>query len=243
MYLQFYIRSIFSSPSCVYLTDQAPIYSSFNHTIGILAGFMGKGWECVEAMSAASPEDVKGIIDDYECVGTLELAQTLFSVATAIQTKHDGLVPQTKQGLQGIGVEEPVLSLMMQQVYGSSELIVSLHTRRTLVALDMVDWEESAAEKSAVKMAKLTTEKVRKSLRTWLPKGESANFHDTMDSIGTLLSARKAGDWGRIQSAIQSHFSAKEKDALLGMIEAICQFYKATKGRGKKKSVGAPEEF
>lgn len=205
--------------------------------------FMEKGWESVEVITAASIEDVKLIIDDFEFGNTLELAQTLLEVATAIETDHEGVVPQSKEGLKSIRVEEPVSSLLMQQAYASSELVVSLHTRKVLVALDMVDWEEAGTDqKSEVKMAKLTTDKIRKSLRTWLPKGESVNFHDTMDSIGNLLASRNIGDWGRINSAIASHFSTKDKDTLVGMVQAISQFYKATKGRGKKKSSGAPED-
>jgi endonuclease III len=205
---------------------------------------MTMGWESVEEMSYASANDVKVIIDDFEQDNTLELAQTLLDVATAIQNNHEGVVPQTKEGLKAIGVEEPVSSLLMQQVYASSELVVSLHTRKILVALDMVDWEEVGVEnKSEVKMSKVTAEKVRRSVRTWLPKGEAAKFHDTLDSIGNLVASKNLGDWGKIQHVISIDFSLKARETLVGMTQAIFQFYKATKTRRTKKSSQDMEDF
>jgi hypothetical protein len=208
-------------------------------------GFMEKGWESAKVMSEASAEDVRMIIDDFECDQdrSLEVAKTLLAVATVIQDDHDGIVPQTKEGLKSI-VEEPLLSLLMQQVYASSELVISLHTRKILVALDMMDWEEFGAKmKSEVLMGKVSPEKVRKGLRTWLPKGEGVHFHDTMDSIGSLISARSKGDWGKIEKVIASHFSTKDKDALTNMTNAIHQFCKATRGsRGKKKTSAATQD-
>ena len=101
----------------------------------------------------------------------------------------------------------------MQHVYASSELVITLDTRKVVVALDMVDWEEFGAKtKSAVLMSKVLEGKVRKSLRTWLPKGDGVHFHDTMDSIGRLVSARTLGDWGKIEKIIASHFSTKDKE-------------------------------
>jgi endonuclease III len=186
-------------------------------------------------MSSVSVTDVDNIIKDFECENTLGVARKLLAVATALYTHHEGLVPQTKEGLKSIGVEEPVTSLLMQQVYGSSELVVSLHARKILVALDMVDWEEAGTNnKSDVKMVKLTPEKVAKSLRTWLPKGESVNFHSIMDSIGNLLSARSIGQWGMITDAISRHFSTKDKEALVSMTNTISQFFKATKQKKKR---------
>jgi hypothetical protein len=99
----------------------------------------------------------------------------------------------------------------------------------------MVDWEEAGTNnKSDVKMVKLTPEKVAKSLRTWLPKGESVNFHSIMDSIGNLLSARSIGQWGMITDAISRHFSTKDKEALVSMTNTISQFFKATKQKKKR---------
>jgi hypothetical protein len=67
-----------------------------------------------------------------------------------------------------------------------------------------------------------------------LPQGELVNFHDTMDSIGNLLSARTLGQWEMIINAFSSHFSTKDKDSLVNMMEAMSQFFKATKTRKKK---------
>jgi endonuclease III len=230
----------------MYLTSQAHFASSFHHTIGILTGFMNKGWESAELLSAASVVEVDSVLSDFESnqKRNLEVAETLLTVAAEIQNNHGGVVPQTKEALKSIGLEEPLVSLLMQQAYAQSELVISLDTRKVLVALDMVDWEEFGAKsKSEVKMGKVTPQKVRRSLRTWLPKGEGVHFHDTMDSIGSLISARNVGGWGKIEKVISSHFSTKDKDALSGIIQAICQFSKATRSkRGKKQKVIEDEE-
>lgn len=137
-----------------------------------------------------------------------------------------------------LGIKDPVASLVMCNAFASTELVVSLHARKILTALDMVDWEEAGVEKkSDVKMTKLPVEKVKRSLHTWIPRGEKARFHDTMDGVGSVLSARCQGDWGKIKVAIQTHACAKDKDAMLKMTERICQFYKATRSGGRSKKI------
>ena len=102
------------------------------------------------------------------------------------------------------------------------------------MALDMIDWEDLGVNaKADVKMAKLNGMKVKRSLLTWLPKGEAASFHDTMHSLGTLLSSKTHGEWGKVKAAISRHFVPKEKEALFKMIESIRQFYKATTSGGR----------
>jgi hypothetical protein len=216
-------------------SDQSHFASSFDDTIAVLMAFIGQGWHSVEVMAEVSRKGVLDVIDDFEVQDCDGLASTLLEIAKAIvKDPHHGFVPQTKAGLRSVGLEEPLISLLLQQAYASSELVISPNTRKVLVALDMVDWEEFGSTKSQVKMGKVTPEKVQKGLRSWLPKGEGMHFHDTMDSIGGLIIARSSGDWGKLEKVLTSHFAHKEKEALLEMANSIFQLSKTTRASPKK---------
>ena len=124
---------------------------------------------------------------------------------------------------------------MMSHVFGCTQIVVSLHARKILVALDLYDWEESGAKaKTEVKMVHIPPGYVYNSLKTWIPKGEGREFHDVMDALGTIFSTTESGLWGRIKTAY-SHLSPNDKKMVTKMTESIIQFCKATKkgGRGK----------
>lgn len=169
--------------------------------------------------------------DDKNLVGA-----AIFAVCSRLHNDLGDQVPQTKAGLIALDLDEAVASLLMQHVFGSSELVIGLHARKILTALDMLDWEETEIEeKKDVKMAKLPPDRVRKSLKTWLPMGQALEFHDTMDSLGALLAAPPIGYWGRIKSTINTNFAPKDKALLHDMTESISQFYTATKGRKRAR--------
>lgn len=215
--------------------------SSFDDAICVILGFIETGWHSAHEFSGATQNEVVKLFAEFEMHESIThgLADTLLEVANKICNDHAGLVPQSKEDLKSIGLKEPLVSLFMQHVYASSELVITLDTRKVVVALDMVDWEEFGAKtKSAVLMGKVNEGKVRRSLRTWLPKGDGVHFHDTMDSIGRLVSARTIGDWGKIEKIIASHFSTKDKEALIGMLQSIHQFSKVTRAKGGKKKRG-----
>ena len=149
----------------LYLTSQAHFASSFNDAIIVILGFIETGWHSAHEFSGATLNEVVKLFDDFEMHESIThgLADTLLEVANKICNSHAGLVPQSKEGLKSIGLNEPLVSLLMQHVYASSELVITLDTRKVVVALDMVDWEEFGAKtKSAVLMSKVTPEKVRK---------------------------------------------------------------------------------
>jgi hypothetical protein len=130
-----------------------------------------------------------------------------------------------------------VAALLMQQVFGSTELVVGLHARKLVCALDMYDWEESGATtKEAIKMSKIPAERFKKSLATWLPKGERRAFQDTMEALGSVLGENRVGMFGKMQGIIIRHNATKNKKQMTDMVEKIIQFYKVTKSGGKRRS-------
>lgn len=161
-------------------------------------------------------------------------AAILFDIAKKVAA-NEGAVPQTLKELKAMNVDDTVAALLMQDVFCSTDVVVGLHGRKIVTALDMFDWEEIAKEKVDIKMAKINPSAVKKSLKTWIPRGEAGDFHGIMESLGVVLARDAKGDWGRVKSCITKHFAPKEKKDLTGWVEAIVQFYKATKRRRSTK--------
>jgi len=185
--------------------------------------------ESMANSSALELQDIIGRHDDKNLVG-----ETIFVVATELK-KVGSLVPYEKEGLKAIKVDDTVAALLMQQVFGSTELVVGLHARKIVTALDMFDWEETGVTKKGdVKMVKITAERVKKSLKQWMPKGEGRSFHDVMDSLGALIGSDDRGTWGKVKKTISLHFSPKDKKDLDEILLTITQFYKVTKSRRRK---------
>lgn len=164
---------------------------------------------------------------DDEELGTtiLELSQKL------VAPPFNGVVPSSKEALLTL-VDEMVVSLMMTQAFHSNEIVVGLHARKILTALDMYDWESTeTTNKADVKMKAIPAGHVQKSLQTWIPKGSGREFHDVMESLGAALDCMKQGSWGTIQTVINSQFPTKHKHHVKDMVNTIIQFYKATKSK------------
>lgn len=203
---------------------------------------MQAGLDSSGSFAAATAHTIQNIINhaasNHE--GTLNLVDgtgaSIRSIAVELEKEpHNGAVPTTKNGLLAAGVDAAVASLLMSHVFGSTDVVVGLHARKILTALDMYDWEECGVkEKTDVKMVNIPAGLVKKSLKTWLPKGEGRDFCDLMDAIGGLLQHPPPGAWGKITKCINRVFAPKEKASLLEMVENICQFYKATRGGSKK---------
>ena len=179
-------------------------------------------------MAAISVEEVQQIIHGED--DSNEIGAEIHRLATELDAL-DGQVPTTKEQLKGLGLSDYIVALLLNHVFGSAELLIGMHARKILTALDMVDWEgmSGAKKKSDVKMTQISDSRVANSLMTWLPRGEKGLFHDTMTSIGNLISCQKKGDWGRIRTSVNKHFATKEKETLLAMLEKINQFYKSTR--------------
>lgn len=105
------------------------------------------------------------------------------------------------------------------------------------VALDFIDWEDTAKEgeeilKQDVKMEFVTEKHVQKSLATWLPKGEQGAIQDAMDILGGLFGTDAPGFCGKFDTFISKHFSAKDKKKLKDMYNTVSQFYRSVRAGG-----------
>ena len=184
-----------------------------------------------EEMSAAN---VQELLEHMEGQPSEDLVTRIRQFGDSINTR-EGAFPCTLVELEEEGVDNIVARLVMQHVDGSNELVISLHCRKIVCALDMFDWEESgASKKDDIKMAKTSAKAVRNSLMTWLPRGEGRHFQEAVDGPGQAFATKKIGFWGKTKSTINKHYSPKDKKTLVGMLEDISRFYQATKSGGRK---------
>ncbi|CAB9504958.1 unknown protein [Seminavis robusta] len=205
--------------------------SSSDDAIAAVLAFLGQGLVSPDDFAAATVQSLKKILDDYDING--KAAATLKSIGTDLVANFEGSVPFKRADLSSI-CDDTVTSLLMSHVFGSTDTVVGLHTRKILTALDMVDWEESGtSEKAEIKMVDLPPALVKRSLKTWLPKGEGSALHDKMDSLGRILGNLRQGTWGKVTRVLNSNLSPKEKKAATEMVLSISQFYKATRPGGR----------
>ena len=135
------------------------------------------------------------------------------------------------------GLEDTLARYVTQGVFGSTELVVGLHLRKLVCALDLFDWEESGAKaKNELKMSKIPGIHVRKSLSVWMPPGQGRAFQDAMEALGEALGSIKQGFWGKLDRVIKRHYNAADKKLLMDMVTSVTQFYKVTKKGGRRKA-------
>jgi hypothetical protein len=176
---------------------------------------------------------------------TGQVSTVIHDVATVLKDEFDGKVPLGSVAeLEPLKLVPNVVSLLSTHIYGIPDLVVGLHARKIVTALDMVDWEESGtAKKSEVKMKDIQASHVQKSLLTWVPPGHKSSFHDLMESLGPVLSDRSSGAWGKLKGCVEGNFKGKDKQELIYIIETVYAFYVATSGgTGTRRSRATSRE-
>ena len=194
----------------------------------VLLGLTQRKWVSPATMANVTVQQLQEVISKHH---TGEgMAQTIVTLVGKLNAPpFSGQVPQTKTPLLQL-VCDHTASLLMAQVFASTELVIGLHTRKIVCALDLYDWEESGTtSKSDVKMTSIPTAHVRKSLKTWMPKGIGRDLNHVMDSLGAIIGEKQQGEWGKVKSTINNSFPSKEKQNVLDMVLSISQFYHATK--------------
>ena len=182
----------------------------------------------------SSADAVQAIID--ACDESNEEGSTLFDIASNLVNIPGQQVPTTRNDLKAIGLDDCVAQMLMVHVFGSTEIIVSLHARKIVTALDLFDWEETGAKsKMECKMVNVQAERVKRSTAVWIPKGDAVLFNDVMDSLGNLLGPDARGTWGKIDEVIKKHFAYNDKKDLEEWALEIIRFYKVARAGGRKK--------
>lgn len=212
--------------------------SDFSQVITILIRFIDDElWVCEQMIETSAQDKMCDIInDETETDNGRMIARELESIAESLQEKHDGIVPNNKKDLLALfSTDDTTARLLLQQVFGSTELVIGLRARKICTALDMFDWEETGiSQKTDLKMVKISAASIKRSLKTWMPKGTGSEFHDVIDTLGSFMAADRRGDWGKCCKHMSHHFSSKDKAILEDMYLSIMRFHKATKARKKK---------
>jgi hypothetical protein len=114
----------------------------------------------------------------------------------------------------------------MTQVFASTELVIGLHARKIVCALDMFDWEESGAKgKRDINISSILSNHVGNSLKTWMPKGSGNNFYLMMNALGTIIGDNKQGNQAAVKTMVESSFPSKDKQHVLDLMKSIRRFY------------------
>jgi endonuclease III len=197
-----------------------------------------------QAVVAHGVDEIKSIIAEWadeKAVGVVGAA--ICDVADTLLTPaYGGVVPRTRDKLEALKLSPVVLGLLLSHAFAMPEVVVGLHARKIVTALDMVDWEEAGTTmKTKVKMTDLPPSHVKKSLLTWLPPGQRGSFHDLMETVGTIVSDKTCGAWGKLKTCINGAFTAKDKKAITALVVTISQMYRT--GRKRRDSPEDPEEL
>jgi len=188
-----------------------------------------------EQISQKTVADVQAVVSEVDTTG--KIAKAIHDVSTNLSVeKFGGIVPCDASELKELKIDETVMGLLLNHVFGETDLVIGLNTRKLMVALDLFDWEESGAEERVdVKMAKVPHNYVRASLLTWIPQGETRHFQELMEQLSSAIGDCKSGFWGSLIKSLKKHFAPKEKDLLQKMAEKVSQFHKATRVGAAKK--------
>jgi hypothetical protein len=193
------------------------------------------GLTSLEEIAGSTVVDVQAIINDTD---TTNLAgATIHALATEVMKEPDSdIIPASRKALIAIKVDEHVACLLMSQVFGLTEVVIGLHAHKTVCALDVFDWEENGvAMKQDLKMAKVMASQVKRSLMTWVMKGEGRNFQQTLEAPGENTGRNVVGFWGVTTKVINQCFSPKDKKLLIDTTTRIAQFHKSTQSGAKRK--------
>jgi len=106
-----------------------------------------------EQISQKTVADVPAVLNDVDPVG--KVAKAIHNVSTNLSVEKLGwIVPCEASELKELKMDETVMGLLLNQVFGETELVIGLNARKLMVALDLFDWEESGTEERVdVKMA------------------------------------------------------------------------------------------
>ena len=183
----------------------------------------------IPTLAAATREQLIDYIPKNHGFDADAFADSILAVATSFNASEEDF-PTTLEGLLELDVDDYAAQTLMQQVFGSTDIVVGKHTRKFVCALDFFDWEGCGVKsKKEIRMKHVSARSVKASLETWLPRGQRMKFQDTVENLTGAIARSRQGFWGRLQGCINSHFSPKEKPQIKAIVIKILQYYVATK--------------
>lgn len=200
----------------------------------ILIGLNDKGLLKIDQMADA---DIKTIQEVVEGVKENYGFEWMQAAAKNIQSKHHGIVPSSRDELLALTdtMTEASASLVLQQAFGFSALpVIDNDCRKVMVALGMADLTEFLNKKGRLELGKATTDKLQKSLKTWLPLDEYSSFHCTLKGFAQVvcmhqtISVRK--EHAKILKRAYNKFPEDQQTDLWELIHLVATQFKNVKG-------------
>jgi hypothetical protein len=202
--------------------------SHMDDVVGIVLSLLEKNLMTIAEILGSTKQVLKdaikgsgGLEDEDE--DAAKAATEIYNIAGNMNAEENFSFPTTLEGLVNYGVDDTVARMMlMQQVFGSTELVIGLNTWKVVCVLDMFDWEASGVkQKGDIKMKNITAGHVRLSVLSWLPKGSAWEFQESMEALGEIIGRNKLSLWGKLISIIGKNFSPKEKKIVTAMAKDI----------------------
>ena len=218
-------------------TNDFALQSGFKDVVSILLNFIEKGFYRVEQISEATFTALEAAIkgDKNKFHAEEKVVEDLISISKTLYAQDP--YPYTVEDFVRCGLDDSVARKLMQDVFGSTEIVIGLNIRKVVVAIDLIDWEgiNGVERRSEMKSKDVTPAYVKRSILTWLPAGTGMPFQDAVERIGAAIGKNTVGFWGKMQTVINKHFKPSEKEVLNSMADAILRYYKASKCGARKQ--------
>ena len=180
----------------------------------------------IAAMAAATEDEVKGIVGEHS---KLIDASWMIPLAREIMAVHCGVTPVTHPALRRLESVKAVLSedaiiLLFQDMGCSSGLVIDSDSQKTLMAMAMVDVnEDTNPSTSEIDVGNRASEKVAKSLSTWLPRWKWQAVQDNIRTLVELIKFPTSPEKmaRTIGKRIRERFVPEEQQILVTMIYRI----------------------
>ena len=194
--------------------------------IGIVLELGRQGLLRVDAMAAASEDDVTSIVQRHS--KNID-ARWMIPLAAELIAVHRGITPVTYSALRRLESVKYVLSeegitLFFQALGSSSGLVFDADSRKILVVLGMVDVDEYIDTSTReVDMDKLANGKVEESLMTWIPRRQWQAFQDTIRTLVEMIKFPESTEQmaRTLGKRINEKFVDEEQEVLVAMIHDI----------------------
>ncbi len=199
--------------------------------LNILLSLIENDLAKVDQFAAADVAALENALKVEEKMEFGDLIPTMKEVANQLNSL--GHFPTDIDEFIACGVDQTLARRLCRDVFGSSQLVIGLNTRKVVVAIDLIDWEGLGdggfTRRSDVKPKDVKAQIVDGSVSTWIPPGLAGSFQDALESLGDIIGANARSFWGDLYGVIDKKFSQKDKTKVKDMTDAISRYYKAVK--------------
>ena len=205
----------------------------YEETIAVLLDLKEEELLSLEKLAGSTAEEVQAVINKSD--KTNRAGETIVDIAKAITNNHAGIVPSTRKDLNAVLIPDRVVTRVLREVYGDTQLVIPDIVCKVAVALDLFDWEDEfgGSKKIDVKFGQkvnpIHKDHLSKSLSTWVKAGDRRRFVEAMEKIGLCLEKSQRGFWGHYKGIADTHLPKQQRKLAIEMGETISQYLRNCK--------------